>query len=41
MGKSCIRYKKTEDMPLKLIGQLARKLTVRQWIALYEASIKR
>ena len=41
MGKSCIRYKKPQDMPLKLIGQLAKKLSVKQWIALYETKIRR
>ena len=40
MGKSCIRYKKLEDMPLKLIAQLSGKLTVTQWVALYEKAVK-
>jgi hypothetical protein len=41
MGKSCIRYKKTEDIPFDLIGQLAAKITPDQWIALYEKQLKR
>ena len=38
MGKSCIRFKKMEDIPYELIGQLAQKLTPQNWIELYEAS---
>lgn len=40
MGKSCIRYKKAEDMPLALLGELAKKMTPKAWIALYEAELK-
>jgi uncharacterized protein YdhG (YjbR/CyaY superfamily) len=36
MGKSCIRFKKPEDVPLDLIGELASKLTPQQWIEIYE-----
>ncbi len=36
MGKSCIRYKKTEDIPYELISELATKITVAQWIERYE-----
>ncbi|HRG24541.1 MAG TPA: DUF1801 domain-containing protein, partial [Chitinophagaceae bacterium] len=31
MGKSCVRYKKAEDIPLKLIGELAAKISVDDW----------
>lgn len=41
MGKCCIRFKKTEDIPLKLIGELARKMTPRQWIEAYDKMIKK
>lgn len=37
MGKSCIRFKKPEDVPIKLIGELASKMTPKQWIDLYES----
>jgi hypothetical protein len=37
MGKSCIRFKKPEDIPYKLIGQLMKKMSVKQWIDTYEA----
>ncbi|MEJ7586016.1 MAG: DUF1801 domain-containing protein [Ferruginibacter sp.] len=40
MGKSCIRFKKIELIPNKLIGQLAGKMTVTDWITLYETKFK-
>ncbi|MBX2970057.1 MAG: DUF1801 domain-containing protein [Cyclobacteriaceae bacterium] len=36
MGKSCIRFKKMDDIPYKLIGQLMKKITVKEWIDIYE-----
>ena len=39
MGKSCIRFKKMELIPYQLIGELATKMTVKQWIELYERSV--
>lgn len=36
MGKSCIRFKKIEQIPYELIGQLASKMNPAQWITLYE-----
>ncbi|PWJ55616.1 uncharacterized protein DUF1801 [Dyadobacter jejuensis] len=41
MGKSCIRFRKTEDLPYTLIGELAAKVTVAEWIAKYEATLKK
>lgn len=41
MGKSCIRFKKMEDIPFELIGELTAKVTVKEWIELYETSIKK
>ena len=41
MGKSCIRYKKPEDIPLELIGELASKITPDEWISIYETNLKR
>ena len=41
MEKSCIRFKKMEDIPYELIGQLAAKLSVDEWIAIYESQIKK
>lgn len=40
MGKSCIRYKKPEDIPFDLIGELASKITVDDWINMYESVLK-
>ena len=40
MGKSCIRFKKTTDIPIQLIGELASKMSVQEWIALYEKAFK-
>ncbi|WP_298776874.1 DUF1801 domain-containing protein [uncultured Empedobacter sp.] len=39
MGKSCIRFKKTDDIPYDLIGKLASKITPDQWIATYEKNL--
>ena len=41
MGKSCIRFKKPEHIPLDLIGKLASKVTPEQWIQTYERTMKR
>lgn len=38
MGKACIRFKKPEDVPLDLIGELASKITPQAWIEIYEKS---
>ena len=41
MGKSCLRYKKPEDIPYDLIGELASKITPDEWIEVYEKNMKR
>lgn len=41
MGKSCIRFKKIEAIPYDLIGELAQKMTVQEWIDKYESAVKR
>mgnify|MGYP000545113750 CR=1 FL=1 len=41
MGKSCIRFKKPEQIPFELLGKLAGKMTVKEWIALYEKNYKK
>jgi len=41
MGKSCMRYKKPDDIPFDLIGQLASKMSTDEWIARYEKNFKR
>ncbi len=41
MGKSCIRFKKVDDIPYALIAELVTKITAKDWIALYEKEIKK
>jgi hypothetical protein len=41
MGKSCIRFKKTDAIPYALIGELATKITPENWIRIYESRIKK
>ncbi len=36
MGKSCMRFKKPEQIPFELIGKLAARITPEQWIERYE-----
>ena len=37
-GKSCLRFKTKEKIPFELIGILVEKISVKQWITLYEAT---
>ena len=41
MGKSCIRFRKSEDVPVDLIGNLASKMTTAQWIEMYEKALEK
>ena len=41
MGKSCIRLKHLEDIPFDLIGELMTKMSVDDWISLYDKNIKK
>ena len=41
MGKSCIRFKKMNDIPYELISELASKMTVQDWIDCYESAFKK
>lgn len=41
MGKSCIRFKKPERITFKLIEELVSKVTVDEWIDIYENNIKK
>ena len=40
MGKSCVRFKKLEDIPYMLIKKLVSKITVQHWIHICEQSKK-
>jgi len=41
MGKSCIRFKKMTDIPFQLIAELMTKISVQDWISLYETNLKK
>lgn len=41
MGKSCVRFKKMDDIPFGLIGELMQKMSVQEWIDIYENNLKR
>lgn len=41
MGKSCVRFKKPEDIPFELIAELSKKMTVEDWIGIYESHYKK
>lgn len=41
MGKSCLRFKKVDDIPFEFIGELATKMSVEDWISTYEKALKR
>lgn len=40
MGKSCIRFKKADQIPFKLIEELVTKMDIKLWIERYEANFK-
>jgi hypothetical protein len=41
MGKSCVRFKKPEEIPYGLIGELMQKVSPEEWITCYESNIKK
>ena len=41
MGKSCVRFKRINDIPMELIAELCTKLTPDQWIDIYETNLKK
>lgn len=41
MGKSCLRFKKIDQIPFDLIAELSKKVSVKEWIEIYEESIKK
>jgi uncharacterized protein YdhG (YjbR/CyaY superfamily) len=41
MGKSCIRFKYSADIPYELMAELVRKMTVIEWISLYESAFRK
>ena len=41
MGKSCIRFKSADDLPLNAIGELVASTTPKEWVKIFEASRKK
>ena len=39
MGKSCIRFRKLEDVPLKVIGQAFKRVSVKKFVEHYELAL--
>lgn len=40
MGKSCVRFKKLDDVPLDIVGQAIKRVPVKKWVEIYESAIK-
>jgi hypothetical protein len=41
MGKGCVRFKKPDQIPYALIGELIRKVSVEKWIEQYEEAFRK
>jgi uncharacterized protein YdhG (YjbR/CyaY superfamily) len=41
MGKSCVRFKKIDQLPYQLIEELVKKMTVEDWISTYENTFRK
>ncbi|WP_246625393.1 DUF1801 domain-containing protein [Edaphocola aurantiacus] len=41
MGKSCIRFKKPDQIPFDLIAELATKMSIADWVSIYEHNLQR
>ena len=39
IGKSCVRFRKLEDLPLELIGMAVKRAPVKKYIADYEGAL--
>jgi hypothetical protein len=39
MGKACIRFRALEDVPLEALGQIIKGLTLKKYVAQYEAAL--
>ena len=40
MGKSCVRFKSLDDVPLAVVGQAIKRMPVKKFIEFYETAIK-
>jgi uncharacterized protein YdhG (YjbR/CyaY superfamily) len=41
MGKSCVRFKSPDDLPLDVVGEVISSMSVEQWIEIFEQSRKK
>ena len=41
MGKSCVRFKKLEDVPLKVIGNTVKRVPMKKYIKQYEEQLQK
>lgn len=41
MGKSCIRFKKIDEIPYALLAELVGKMNVSEWVSLYDRKLKK
>lgn len=41
IGKSCIRFKRKDQIPFELIAKLVQKMSVQEWITCYELVFKK
>ncbi len=39
MGKSCVRFRKLDDVPLEVVGAAIKRVGVKKYIEIYEASV--
>ncbi len=40
MGKSCVRFKKIDDVPLDVIGEAVKRIPAKKFIQHYESTLK-
>lgn len=41
MGKSCVRFKRLDDVPLEVVGRTIRKMSLKKFVERYEAALQR
>lgn len=41
MGKSCIRFKRPDEIPLELIAELAKKMSPENWVSMYKKMLNK
>jgi hypothetical protein len=39
MGKSCVRFKRIEDVPLEVVGEAIRRMPAKKWIEIYTQTL--